>query len=81
MRYKLFYTPMCPNCPKVKDFMKTVSMKGEVIDASSSEGLEQAKQFSIMSVPMVVFLENDSEKSRAETVEEIKRVVENKTLV
>ena len=33
MIYKLFFTPMCPNCPKVKDFMKEVDMEGEEIDA------------------------------------------------
>ena len=81
MRYKLFFTPMCPNCPKVKEFMKTIDMKGEQIDAATPEGLEQARKFDISSVPSVVFLEDDIVKTIAHNVEEIKRVVENRTLV
>lgn len=81
LRYKLFFTPMCPNCPKVKEFMKTVDMKGEIIDASTKQGLEQASKFDIMAVPTVVFLEDDNVKSVAHSVEEIKRVTQNKTLV
>jgi alkyl hydroperoxide reductase subunit AhpF len=81
VRYKLFYTQMCPNCPAVKEFMKTVDMKGEEIDASTKEGLEQARKFNIMAVPKVVFLEDDEIKSEAETIEEIKRVIDNKSLV
>ena len=71
---------MCPNCPKVKEFMKTIDMKGEFIDAATSEGLEQARKFDIAAVPTVVFLEDDNVKSVAHSIEEIKRVVQNKTL-
>ena len=81
MRYKLFFTPMCPNCPSVKEFMKTVEMDGEEIDATTPEGLEQAKKFEVSSVPTVVFLEDNEVKSVAHNVDEIKRVTENKTLV
>ena len=80
LKYKLFFTPMCPNCPKVKDFMKTVKMEGELIDASTKEGLAQAAKFDVMSVPTVIFLEGDVVKSVASLVEEIKRVTQNKTL-
>lgn len=72
---------MCPNCPKVKDFMKTVSLKGELVDASTPLGLEQAQKFDVGSVPTVIFLEDDNVKSVAHSVEEIKRVIQNKTLV
>jgi ribonucleoside-triphosphate reductase len=81
LRYKLFFTPMCPNCPKVKEFMQGVGMKGEFIDASTDEGLAQAEKFEISSVPTVVFLDDDNVKSVAHSVEEIKRVIQNKTLV
>lgn len=72
---------MCPNCPKVKDFMKTVVMEGEFIDAATDDGLEQAQKFNVSSVPTVIFLDGDVVKSIAYSVEEIKRVVQNKTLV
>jgi ribonucleoside-triphosphate reductase len=71
---------MCPNCPKVKEFMKTVDMKGELVDASTDEGLMQAEKFNVASVPTVVFLDDDKVRSVACSVEEIKRVVQNKTL-
>ncbi len=81
MKYKLFFTPMCPNCPSVKEFMKTVDMEGEEIDATLPEGLEQAQKFNVISVPTVIFLEDDKVKSVAHSVDEVKRVIENKSLV
>ena len=81
MRYKLFFTPMCPNCPIVKEFMKNVDMEGEEIDASQPEGLEQSQKFNITSVPTVLFFEGEEFKSEAHSVDEIKRVIENKSLV
>ena len=81
MRYKLFFTPMCPNCPSVKEFMKGVEMKGEEVDASTAEGFEQARKFEVSSVPAVVFLEEDEVKSVAHDIDEIKRVIDNKSLV
>jgi hypothetical protein len=56
-------------------------MKGEFIDASTDEGLLQAEKFEVSSVPTVIFLEDDNVRSVAHSVEEIKRVVQNKTLV
>lgn len=79
--YKLFFTPACPNCPDVKEFMKTVKIEGKFIDASTNEGSEEASKLNILSVPVVVFFdEEDKEESRASTIEEIKRISENKTL-
>ena len=72
---------MCPNCPKVKDFMKTVKIEGELVDASTKEGLEEASRFDVATVPTVVFLEDEKVKSVAHSVEEGKRVIENKTLI
>jgi len=81
MNYKLFFTPMCPNCPKVKEFMKTVDLEGDEIDASTPDGLEEAQKFDVNSVPTVIFLENNEIKNVAHSIEEIKRVVENKSLI
>ena len=80
-RYKLFFTPMCPKCPAIKEFMKGVKIKGEEIDATAPEGLEQAKKYEVVSVPTVIFFdEKDEIVSTAHDLEEVKRVVENKSL-
>jgi len=80
-RYMLFFTPACPSCPKIKEFMKDKDIEKEWVDASSSEGLEKAKEFKVMGVPTVIFFdENRKEIARATSVEEVKRVIENKTL-
>ncbi|HEC21125.1 MAG TPA: hypothetical protein ENI70_01260, partial [Candidatus Peregrinibacteria bacterium] len=62
MRYKLFHTPACYRCPRVKEFLSAQeSLEGEFVDASSAEGLGIAKKMGVQSVPMVVFF-NKQEK-------------------
>lgn len=81
MRYKLFFTPMCPKCPAIKEFMKGTDIEGEFVDATTPEGLEQARKYEIISVPTVLFLEDKGKViSSAHSLEEVKRVVENKSL-
>ncbi len=72
---------MCPHCHSVKEFMKDVDMEGEEIDATIPEGLEQSQKFNVISVPTVIFLEGDKVKSVAHSIEEIKRIIENKSLL
>ena len=80
--YKLFFTQACPNCPKVKEHMNSLNIRGEHLDAGSDQGIQEARKYNIMSVPTVVFFDhNNSEVSRAQSVEEIKRMTENKTLL
>ena len=81
MKYKLFFTPMCPNCPKIKEFLKTVKIEGEFIDATTPEGLEEAKKYEVAGVPAVLFLDGDDVVSTAKTIDEVKKVVENKQLI
>jgi len=66
---------MCPNCPAMKEFMENVEMKGEFVDATTPEGLEEAKKYNITSVPMVIFFEDDKELGRAHTKEEVKEFI------
>ena len=81
MKYKLFFTPMCPKCPAIKEFMKSVDIKGEFVDAASAEGLEQAKKYEVVSVPTILFFNEKNELiSTAHDLEEVKRIVENKSL-
>ncbi|MDP7141379.1 MAG: thioredoxin family protein [Candidatus Woesearchaeota archaeon] len=79
--YKLFFTPMCPNCPSVKEFMKTVDIEGKEIDATSEEGMAEARNYDIMSVPTILFFDEKEELAgRATSIDEIKRLIENKSL-
>jgi hypothetical protein len=80
-KYKIFFTPMCPKCPAIKEFMKGTGIEGEFLDATTPEGLEQARKYQIASVPTVLFLdEKDEVISSAHNLEEVKRVVENQSL-
>jgi glutaredoxin-related protein len=81
MKYKLFFTPMCPKCPAIKEFMKGLDIEGEFVDATTPEGLEQARKYEIISVPTILFFDDKNEiVSKAHDLEEVKRVVENKSL-
>ena len=72
MRYILFTTPTCPNCPVVKEYMHESDVEGEIVDASTPEGLTRAKELEISAVPTVVFFEDDKEIGRANSVDETK---------
>jgi ribonucleoside-triphosphate reductase len=73
--YKLFTTPSCPNCPAVKEYMKTIKIKGEEIDASSDKGRNEAINLGIMSVPTIVFFdENGNEVKRANSIRELNKI-------
>jgi len=81
MKYKLFFTPMCPKCPAIKEFMKGIDIEGEFVDATTPDGLDQARKYEIISVPTVLFLdEKDKVVSTAHSLDEVKRIVENKSL-
>lgn len=81
-KYMLFFTPMCPKCPKVKAFMEdNTALEKEWVDATTKDGLEKARHYKVSGVPTVIFFdEHGKEVSRATSIEEIKRAVENKTL-
>jgi glutaredoxin-related protein len=80
-KYKLFATPACPNCHAVKEFLKGVEIEGDVVDATTPEGIKEVQEFKIMSAPTVLFFdENDKVVSKATTIDEIKNIVENKPL-
>ena len=80
-KYMLFFTPMCPKCPKIKEFMEDKKLEKEWVDAATKEGLEKARELGVSGVPAVIFFdENGKEVTRATTIEEVKRVLENKQL-
>ena len=80
--YKFFMTPMCPDCGEIKEYLTTIQFKGEIIDAATDEGLEESQKLGIMGVPCMVFLDKDGkEETRATDIDEMKKVLENKSLL
>lgn len=73
MKYKVFTTPSCPNCPIVKEEMQNYEIEGEKIDASQPKGLNQARELGISSVPFVVFFDDEGKEiKRCNTVDQIR---------
>ena len=81
-QYKFFLTPMCPDCSEIKEYLETVQLKGEIVDAATDEGLEESQRLNVMGVPTIVFLDKDGkEVNRAGDIDEIKKILENKSLL
>jgi len=74
-------TPMCPNCGEIKEFLETLDLKGDIIDATTDEGLEESQKLNVMGVPMMIFFNGKKETNRAESLDDIKKVLENKSLL
>ncbi len=80
--YKFFMTPMCPDCSEIKEFLTTVKLKGDIVDASTDEGLEESQKLGVMGVPTMIFLDKDGkEQNRATDIDEIKNILDNKSLL
>jgi len=72
---------MCPRCPKIKAYMEEQNIEKEWVDCVTPDGLEKARELKVGNVPTVIFFdESGKEVSRATNIEEVKRIVENKTL-
>jgi hypothetical protein len=75
--YKLFTTPTCPVCPKIKEYMQTVEIEGQHINAASPEGAEEAARYGLKSVPAVLFFDEKAELfTIARSINEIKRALQ-----
>ncbi|MBN2651032.1 MAG: thiol reductase thioredoxin [Spirochaetales bacterium] len=59
-QYIYFYRTTCPNCPPVKSLLDEVELNGKEVNVDTPEGLELAKEYSVMSAPTVVFLDSNS---------------------
>jgi len=83
-KYLFFTMPACPDCHMIKEFLeeKKINIEGEEIDTAEDEGMEKAVEFNVMSAPTMIFLDEDGkEVTRASSVDEVKNVVENKSLM
>lgn len=80
-RYLLFTMPSCPNCSLIKAFLEDKKIEFEEIDAATDEGLEKAAELNVLSTPTFIVLDKEGkESSRANSVEEVQRIVKNKSL-
>ncbi len=83
-QYKFFMTPMCPDCSEIKEFLTstTVKLKGEIVDASTDEGLKESQKYGVMGVPTMVFLDKEGkEENRASDIDDIRKILDNKSLL
>lgn len=57
---ELFYSPICPHCPKAKEVLLEVVEKVDErirldeVNVLSKEGLERAKKYGVMAVPAII---------------------------
>jgi hypothetical protein len=81
-RYMFFMTPMCPNCAEIHDYMATVELPGDEIDATEDTGQALAEKWEVMSVPTLIFLNDEGrEQARASSIQEVERITKNKSLL
>lgn len=69
--FLLFTTPTCPNCPAAKELLQKSSLEGEIMDASTAEGLDKARKHGITQVPSAIFFEEGKQVAKAHGVDAI----------
>ncbi len=76
---KVFTTPTCVKCGSMKQYLEGVDgIDKVIIDATSPEGMEEAKTYNVMGVPTVVFFdEDDNEVATAHDIDEVEEVLDN----
>jgi hypothetical protein len=75
--YKLFTSPTCHACPKIKEFMQTIELEGEHINAATPEGQQEAAKYGLTSVPAVLLFDEKAELfTIARSINEIKRALQ-----
>ncbi len=82
-KFLFFKTNMCPNCEEIQDWLEEnpkLLEKGELVDATTKEGLGKAKEFGVKGVPSIVFLKNGEMVAKAGSLDEFENIVDNKSL-
>lgn len=59
--FLLFTTPMCPNCPRAKQLVQEKDIDVNLIDASTPEGLDLARKYSVAQVPTLLEVDENEE--------------------
>lgn len=73
LSFKFFYSENCTKCPPVKEYIKTLGLNGEFVNAYSPEGMEEAQTYGVRSLPSVVFLDNGIVLNTAHSIEGIRQ--------
>lgn len=77
MRFKLFFTPSCPRCPSVKEFLKERNIEGQFIDASTDSGFAEVQKYDVQHAPTVIFFDDGgNESARMQSVEELEKFLQ-----
>ena len=62
LSYLLFYRTHCPNCPPVREFMKSLPLEGREINADTAEGIAEAAAFGVLAAPTVVLFDHEGDE-------------------
>lgn len=78
MQYELFTRRTCPNCPPVKNFMKSLPIAGAEIDVDTEEGFSRAAEKGVFASPtVIIFDKNGRETARGHSVEELEAIFDS----
>lgn len=70
--YLFFWRKSCPNCPAVKSRLPELGLEGQSFNTDTDEGTQLALQWSIATVPTVIYLDADGrELRRAHNAQEL----------
>ena len=68
----------CPHCQEIKDYIKEKGLDVQMINVSTPEGLQFAKDHNIMAVPECVIVEGkDGQQVKVCTKEEFEKLLED----
>lgn len=74
--YMLFTRAACPNCPPVRDYLRSSGLPGVVVDVDTEEGLELARRYEVMSTPTAILMGPGGEQlGRAHARSQLERLV------
>ena len=60
--YTYFFRTTCPNCPPMKEVLKSMDIKAQSFNVDTDEGMEEASKLNIFSAPTVVFFDKEGKE-------------------
>jgi hypothetical protein len=70
--YILFISDTCPKCPPVKQAINHIALDGNIINASTPDGLNLARQYQVLATPTVLIQDiSGNTIAKLNTVEQI----------
>ncbi len=75
--YLYFYRNSCPNCPPVKNYLRSLPEEVLEINVDTAEGLRMAADFDVMATPTAIWLNADgTELFRGSSVKNLKKAID-----